>query len=247
MFTYKRVIRTPNTVEVEYYRSYREVGKNYGGRGINRNLSPAKQKAANEIRTTRKWEQVIDCNFCEEDFFCRFSAPYGTFDDEKKFVQHVRNFFDRIKRTCRRRNIEFKYIGFRECGKSGKNWHLHIILSKEVSEISRGCWYYKNGGINLTPLWENHSYEKLADYIHKDVRGTKRMMASRNLKRPEITVSKAKRREIRKIELGEYLDPPAGFYLVKDEPVKSFNDITGASYYFKFRRLAFRKFKNRIV
>ena len=41
-------------VEVEIYKSIREVGKNYGGRGVNKKLSPQKQRIANEIRTTRK-------------------------------------------------------------------------------------------------------------------------------------------------------------------------------------------------
>jgi hypothetical protein len=228
-------------VEVEIYNSIREVGKNYGGRGVNKKLSPQKQRIANEIRTTRKWEQIIDCNFCEEDFFCRFSAPYGTFCEEKAFRREVNNFFKRIKRRCVKCGIPLKYIGFIECGKSGKNWHMHVILSKQVSELARACWHFPNGGINLTPLWQNHSYEKLADYIHKDVAGQKRMMASRNLARPVVEVRKCTRREVRKIERGEYMEPPAGFYLVKDDPLRNLNDITGASYYFKFRALAFRK------
>lgn len=240
MITYKRIIRCRHMVEVEIYKSIREVGKNYGGRGVNKKLSPQKQRIANEIRTTRKWEQIIDCNFCEEDFFCRFSAPYGTFCEEKDFRREVNNFFKRVKRRCVRQNIALKYIGFIECGKSGKNWHMHVILSKEVTAIARACWHFANGGINLAPLWQNHSYEKLADYIHKDVAGTKRMMASRNLERPVVEVRKCSRRELRKIERGEYIEPPEGFYLVKDDPLRNINDITGASYYFKYMAVAFR-------
>lgn len=247
MYTYKRVIKCPHSIEVEYYQSIREVGKNFGGRGVNKKLSPQKQRQANEIRTTRKWERVIDCNFDENDYFCRFSAPYGTFDDEEKFMKHVRNFFERIKRQCKKRGIVFRYIGFRECGKSGKNWHMHLILSKEVSEIAKSCWYYKNGGMNFSPLYDNHNYERLAAYIRKDVTGQKRMMASRNLQRPTVEVKKCSRREIRKVELGEYMEPPKGFYLVKDDILRTMSDITGASYYFKYRALAFRTFNNRIL
>lgn len=238
MITYKRVIRCRNMVEVEIYKSIREVGKQYSGRGVNKSLSPAKQRAANAIRTTRKWERVIDCNFCEEDYFCRFSAPYGTFCDEVSFRREVNNFFKRIKRRCDKEGLAFKYIGYIECGKSGKNWHMHIVLSAAVSKIARACWHYRNGGINLTPLWNDHSYEKLAAYIRKDVAGTKRMMASRNLTRPQVEVRKCNRKELRKIELGEYMDPPEeGFYLVKDDAQMNINDITGASYYFRYRRM----------
>ena len=249
MFTYKRTIICPHSVEVEVYNSIRKVGKQYGGRSVNRSLSPARQKAANQIRTTRKWERIIDCNFCEDDFFCRFSAPFGTFCDEESFMREVRNFFERIKRQCKKRGLVFKYIGFRECGKLGKNWHMHIILSAEVAKIAKSTWHYKNGGINFSPLWDNHSYEKLASYIRKDITDSdseqypakKRMMASRNLERPEVKVKPCSRREIRRLEKGKEPEPPKGFSLVRDESVCTVNDWTGANYYFKFRRLdAFR-------
>lgn len=246
MFTYKRTIICPNSVEVEIYNSIREVGKNYGGRSINRKLTPAKQKAANEIRTMRKWTQMIDCNFCEEDYFCRFSAPFGTFCDESLFMNHVRNFFERIKRRAAKKGIPFKYIGFRECGKLGKNWHLHIILSKEITEIAKECWYYKDGGMNFTPLYASHSYEKLAEYIHKDVAGEKRMMASRNLTRPEVVVKKCSRKELRNLEKGGEIEPPKGYYLSKDETYQLISDVTGVSWYFKFKPLAFRTQKKGI-
>lgn len=249
MITYKRVITCPHSVEVEIYNSYREVGKSYGGRGVNRSLSSEKQRKANELRAVRDWERVIDCNFSEEDYFCRFSAPFGTFTDERSFMQHVQNFFKRVSRECRKREIAFKYIGFRECGKLGKNWHLHVVLSKEAAAIAKCKWYYKNGGMNFTPLWDDHSYEKLAAYIRKDITGKgdedypakKRMMASRNLKRPEVTVKKCNRTEVRKLERGDYLEPPKGFHLDKDELAMSISDITGASWYFKFRPLVFPK------
>lgn len=259
MFTYKRVIRCRNMVEVEIYNSIKQVGKNYGGRGVNKKLSPKKQRAANELRTIRKWEQVIDMNFDEGDYFCRFSAPYGTFCDEKSFVKHVQNFFSRIKRRADKLGLVFKYIGFRECGKRGKNWHLHIILSAEIAAIAKDCWYYRNGGMNFSPLYADHSYEKLAAYIRKDVSkaeekteddgltlGGKRMMASRNLARPKVTVKKCSRREIRRLERGEYTEPPKGFYLVKDELSVNISDVTGASYYFKYRSFAFPKMKKGI-
>ena len=244
MYTYKRVIQTPNSIEVEIYQSIRKVGKSYGGRGINRGLSSAKQKEANNRRAVMKYERLIDCNFCEEDYFCRFSAPFGTFTNEDVFMKHVRNWFERIKRRCKKAGLEFKYIGFRECGKLGKNWHLHIVLSREVARIAKECWEYKNGGMNFTPLYASHEYEKLAKYIRKDVSGQKRMMTSRNLKKPEVEVRPAKRREIRKLERGEYPEPPQGWYQVKDECDISINDVTGARWYMKYRPLIYQTRKN---
>ena len=255
MYSYKRTIICPHSVEVEVYNSIRKVGKTYGGRGVNKALTPAKQKRANQLRTERNWERVIDCNFCEEDWFCRFSAPFGTFDNEQDFMRCVRNFFNRVSRECKKRGIAFKYIGFRECGKLGKNWHLHLILSNEVAEIAKSKWQYKNGGINFSPLWDNHSYEALARYIRKDITdeeseqypAKKRMMASRNLTRPTVKVTKCSRRDLRKLERGGHLDAPEGYVLDNDKLAMWINDITGASYYFKFVKTAFRGSKKGIV
>lgn len=237
MYTYKRIIKCPNSIEIEVYHTIRKPGKNYGGRGVNRNLSTEKQKIANKKRTTKKWERLIDCNFNDKGWFCRFSAPFGIFDSEEKLMREFRNFSERIKRRCKKEKIQFKYLGFRECGKLGKNWHLHIVLSNEVMKIAKECWKFKNGGMNFTPLYEYGNFEKLADYIHKDVCGKKRIMASRNLKRPEISVCRASKKEIKQLEQGEILEPPQGYYLSKDDFEYYINDITGASFYFKFKPL----------
>ena len=107
---------------------------------------------------------------------------------------------------------------------------------------------------------EAELYEKLADYIHKDLSPTKedkedefamqqtakkRMMASRNLLRPVVKVRRATRKEIRRLEKGMELDPPKeGFYPVKDEMAKVINDVTGASWFFRFNRIAYRTWEN---
>lgn len=243
MYTYRREIRTPHSIEVEIYKSIRKVGKYYGGRNANSGKSGAKQKEANRIRAAAKYERLIDCNFCENDYFCRFSAPYGTFTDEESFMREVNNWFKRIKRRCEARGLVFKYIGFRECGKSGKNWHLHIILSEEVSRIARECWHWQNGGINLAPLWQNHEYRKLAEYIHKDVFGNKRMMTSRNLTKPDVVVKKATRREIRMLERGELLPAPEGYMMIEDELSVRISEVTGAAWYFKYKPVCCRSTK----
>lgn len=91
-----------------------------------------------------------------------------------------------------------KYIGFIECGKSGKNWHIHIIISKEDRELLFEQWPYESGQ-NFTPLYKNENFKKLAEYITKDLTGKedvdaaqKRMMTSRNLTKPESVTRKAK-------------------------------------------------------
>ena len=71
------------------------------------------------------------------------------------------------------------------------------------------------------------------------------MMASRNLLRPVVKVRRATRKEIRRLEKGMELDPPKeGFYPVKDEMAKVINDVTGASWFFRFNRIAYRTWEN---
>lgn len=246
MYIYKRTIVCPNSIEIEYYKSIRKVGKYYGGRSRNTGLSNAKQKEANKLRNILKWSRLIDCNFDSSGSFCRFSAPYGIFDTEEKFMREVKNFFSRIKRRCQKQGIEFKYIGFRECGKSGKNWHMHIVLNEEVRKIAYECWHWKDGGTNFSPIWTDGKVRGLAEYIRKDVSGEKRMMCSRNLSRPEITVEPAKKREVAKLERGEVCKAPDGWYLSKDEFRSHINEITGASFGFVFRPLIYRNGKKRI-
>lgn len=238
MYTYKRIIRSRTMIEIEYYQSIRKVGKYYGGRSVNRGLSREKQRKANQIRTTRKWEQIIDCNFSDGDFFVRFSAPFGTFFDEQGFLRYVNNWLRRVKRRSDKEGLTLRYIGFRECGKLGKNWHLHLVMQKEVAELAARCWGYRCGGVNFTPLWENRSFHSLAKYIRKDIAGSKRMMASRNLQRPEIVTEPAKRLEVRRLERGEAAAPPApGYVLAEDEMSVVVSDVTGARWYFKYRKV----------
>lgn len=236
MYNYKRTITSGDMVEYEYYRSIKKIGKNYGGRSTRRGVSPQKQKILNNIRAEKNMQRLMLTNYNEGDWFARFSAPFGTFEDEEQFRREIRNWFDRIRYRCAKLKIDFKYIAFIECGKLGKNWHIHIMLNDEVRAIAQECWNYKTG-MNFTPLYKNGNFEKLARYIRKDVHGEKRIMTSRNLVKPIVEIREAKKKEIRKLERGEMVEIPEGYYLVKDNNNYNYNDITGATWYFAFMPL----------
>lgn len=53
MFTYKRTIKSGPLTEIEYYRSFRKIGENYGGRKINQSLTPEKQKELTECEQSK--------------------------------------------------------------------------------------------------------------------------------------------------------------------------------------------------
>lgn len=234
MYFYKQEIKSGPLLEVKYYKSLRKRNLKNIGRSTRKGLTPEKQKKANKKRAELNAQRLLLCNFEPGDWFMRFSAPYHEWTEER-FEKEITNFFRRIKTRCKKLNIDFKYIGFTECGKLGKNWHLHICIQKEVMEIAKECWYYPEG-INLTPMYQKGDFKDLAKYIHKDVCGSKRLKTSRNLDRPEVQTSRCNKKTLRKLEHGDdcaVLKPyNKEYHLVSDDRVD--NDYTGANFYFAF-------------
>lgn len=88
----------------------------------------------------------------------------------------------------------------------------------------------------------------MAEYITKDLTGKenvdaaqKRMMTSRNLKKPESVTRKARRKEIRALERGEMIEAPEGHYLIEDDYSMNYSDIGGAKWYFCFLPITQRR------
>lgn len=238
MYKYKCEIQSGPLLEIKYYNSLRKRDKKKLSRSISRAVTSERMAQANRIRGEQNTQRLILTNFKQGDWWARFSAPYQNFTEEE-FEKIVSNFFKRIKYHAKKQGIEFKYIGFCECGKRGGNWHLHIVIEDCVKDIALKAWKFKNG-INLTPLYSEGNFSDLAKYIRKDVSGTKRLKTSRNLKKPTVKVTEGKKREFKKLERGESIQIPEGYYLYKDE--KWVNDFTGASYHFEFLQLnAFRR------
>lgn len=90
-------------------------------------------------------------------------------------------------------------------------------LVEQAEEIDERCEALRRG---------------FAKYIRKDVNGKKRLKTSRNLNKPEVKVVEGKKREYRKLERGEALPCPEGYYFYKDE--MWINDFTGASFHFTY-------------
>ena len=67
------------------------------------------------------------------------------------------------------------------------------------------------------------------------------MMSSRNLKRPTVEVREAGKKEIKKLERGGTIKIPDGYYISKDDDNYNYNELTGASWYFKLLPLAYRR------
>lgn len=240
MFTYKRVITSGPLTEIEYYKSFRKIGKYYGGRKTNQSLTPEKQRKANRLRAIKAMQRTILCNFGVGDYFVRLSIPRVELT-EAEFEKIVSKWKRKMRDAFRKLGKKFKYISFTECGKLGKNWHMHIIVEREALEYVQKYWEYD--GLNFTALYQSGFYENLAEYITKDVAGQKRIRTSRGLAKPEVDVDEADKDEIKRLEDGEMIKIPKGLFLLKDDANYNCNEVTGASWYFAFLPLAFRKFE----
>lgn len=231
MYYYKRTVKSGYLTEIEYIKSLKPRNKRNVARGKNICKTKEQQQKANKIRAIKNTQRLICCNFSAGDYFVRFSAPSATFA-ESEFRKEVNKFINRVKYHAKKSDLEVKYIGFIECGVRGKNWHLHIILSAEIVKIAREQWKWKNG-INLQPLYEDGQFFKLAEYIRKDIQGSKRLMTSRNLTKSEVKVVKCGKRRFAKLEKGEIVDTPEkGYTLVSD--YCPLDDSWACSYSFTF-------------
>jgi hypothetical protein len=235
MNIYKAVIQSGPLCEIKYYKSFRQRGLKHIARSVKQALSSVKQAERNQISGQQNTQRLILCNFKKGDWWVRFSAPYQNFTEEE-FEKEVANFFRRVKYHAKKKGLDFKYIGFSECGKRGGNWHLHIVIENSIIETAMKCWKWENG-INLTPLYLDGNFKDLAKYVRKDVVGTKRLKTSRNLTKPTVDISRAKK-EYKKVErTGCPVEIPQGYYQLTDDTQILVNDFTGAVYSFAFMQL----------
>lgn len=79
--------------------------------------------------------------------------------------------------------------------------HHHVVTNFPDRDVMEDLW--RNGGRNNTRrlVADDSGYEGLARYIMKDPKGAKRYVASKNLKKPQITVADCKftRRKVNRL------------------------------------------------
>lgn len=176
--------------------------------------SSLKQKNLNDKRSKRKFVQIANTNFSEEDL--HISATY---DDEhlpkdiKEAERNVHNYLDRVKRRMKKvtgQDLKYmlvtEYTPEDEEEEKAVRIHHHIIinggLSRDDLELmwtkDRINWkkaendpkYRKNiklmGFVNCDRLQPNENgIEGLVNYINKRKKGCKKWSTSTNLKKPK--------------------------------------------------------------
>lgn len=237
MFYYKKIIKSGDMLEIEYYKSIRKRGQKNNTRSCKKCESSKKQKIFNEIAAKKKCQRLIANNFVPGDQYITM-----TFKDDmtqKEANNAVTNFIRRLKRYRAKNNLPpLKYIGCIECGKRGNRWHAHFVINKTDFDVVTKLWGL--GRLYVENLYKDGNYADLAKYITKDVTGQRRLKQSKNLIQPTEKVKEMSKKEIKAIE--NFIVPDFGKKIDEEYILNAavsetrYNDITGLSAYFVFNR-----------
>lgn len=234
MYYYKRTITSGDMVEIEVYKSVRKRNKKNVGRSVNVNLTPEKQKAANELRAIKSARRIIANNFIPGDMWLRYSFRDDMSEEEADKL--VNNYLRRVKYYRQKHGLsELKFYGVLECGKRGKRWHFHVVMNKMSFEVIEKLWGY--GWVALKSLYSDGQYKDLAKYLRKDEVGKRKIKRSRNLEEPKEKVVELGKKKIKEIESGVVPEIPEGYYLAEAE--HTYNDLTGTSFTFTLLPIAY--------
>ena len=197
------------------------------------------RKALNLKSAYRKLEMLLACNFTSQDLHLIL-----TYDDlhlpNKRInaVKNVRKFLKQLRKLRKTRGLELKYIYVTEGKHGDKRFHHHIVINATKRDIEdiRALWQY--GAIDIEYIGDR-DYVDLAKYITKESIegkpvGAQMWTGSRNLEKPEVTISW--------IDSDETLVPPVGCYIYEHE--SSYNEFGGYAY-MKYKVIEPKKRKTR--
>lgn len=163
------------------------------------------QKKLNDRRAEHRLILLAEANFTSADY--HMTLTYAEEPSEKRAVKDIKNFFQRVRRMRKSRNLPpLKYIYAMGGGEEDdeKRIHFHLMINGGISrEDLESCWLQTPGAgrVNTDRLQPNErGLEELSKYIfrqHKDrVRARagegeniRRYNASRNLKQPKSSTS----------------------------------------------------------
>lgn len=189
----KRTIKYGNRIEVRKYHTFRCPGKGERARGERKQPTKEQMAAANERRAVKKLKMLMIENFGAGDWHLVLTYAKDNRPDATGCRKLLRKFFERCRKLYRAAGVPLKYIMVTEW--EAKAIHHHIVISDipGIHRVLQEIW--KEGGIHLTPLYQNKEFDDLAEYLTKETRKTfqrsdspmkQRWTCSRNLKRPEV-------------------------------------------------------------
>lgn len=234
---------------------------NYGApgekRGKRKKATPAQIEKQNQWNKETLVRRLILLNFDEDDLWTCLKYKEGTKLSVETVKKHWKEFRNKMSRAYKKAGEPFKFICRMEVSKSG-GVHIHVLVNRlrgdvQTDKLMSQYWKEitakglgKAGHINVTPMYEEGSYEALAEYLTKKPRKEEyeqlslfpeeerkdliKYSTSRNLKRPVPKKKEYRRWTVRRlIENGP--KPRPGYYIDKNSIISGVNRYTGMSYY----------------
>lgn len=270
----KKIYCGESYLEVDLYSlSEYQLEKKKGKRSKKKYVSLPKQEKMNDKNARRKFIQIAETNFGQDDIF--LSLTYKdiylpkSYDDAQR---EIRNYLRRLKDRMKSQGIEeeLRYIvvtSMREpkADDKGVRYHHHLLLSCGLDrDMIEDCWRRKRnkgekvgdpiGYANSKRIQEdaNAGILGLANYLARHTTYKRRWSCSQNLERPCERTNDHKYSRKRLIQYA--LDPYEisrwekiykGYTIAdKDNGIEAvYNDFTGWSIYLKLRR----KIKNKLL
>lgn len=242
-----KTIKSGNVLEVEVY----PIWKTHTSTSRARKTKESReaQKRLNYKNAVKTVVRLINANFTDSDFWATFTYDNAHLPKTYAEAKHeVVKFLRRLKHYGEQHHFApLKYVYWTEYEndekKGKKRIHHHIVTNFADRDVMEDLW--GNGGRNNVRrlVADESGYEGMARYCMKDPKGLKRYVASKNLKKPQITVSDTKftRRKVNRV-FYEKVDPTAVFeglykgYRMTGITKKTSEYTTGAYLYVKMRR-----------
>ena len=201
------------------------------------NKTTEAQEKINYRQKELKLTRLLNCNFESGDFHVVFSYE---FDNKPKTIDDMktdrRNLLKKLRREYKKISKEFKYICIAEVGQRGA-LHFHFVMNKIDTDIIQKCW--DKGVVRISLLDNSGQYKQLAAYLLKYTRTNKEeakklngkaWTASKNLKKPIITIKVITKNEYFKEEVSKS-KKYNNYYLEKNSVYTGFNEFTGYKYF----------------
>lgn len=157
-------------------------------------------KKINEIHSIENCQAMLEMNFKPGDWHIALTYNDDNYIADKDTVmKRARQFVEKLRRWCRKHDIELKYLTMDERGVKSKRWHHHFVLPAEIPiQVIRDVWKY--GFVRLLNcLYEDNEkgfHDLAAYYVDKTKGGRKeddrqprerRYRFSRNCVKPKVT------------------------------------------------------------
>ena len=245
--------------EVEIYPVYDSPS---AARAAKANQSRQAQQNQNEKNAKKALIRKINANFNENDLHVTLTYKDKRLPNEAEALKDIRNFIRRVRSLRKREKLpELKYVYVIEYSDGDRRRvrvHHHVIMSGGLDRKAiKALWPHGIANIDeLEP--EDGSLEGLARYITKPpggIKRSKRWQASRNLKKPKVTISdtKVSKRQVERMALDMEEAAPTIFgnlfadYDFVSCDVKRSDFVAGAYVYAKMHKPPLEKKPRRAV